>query len=210
IGLRRAWADRHTPAGFLALAGFFTAPAAALLVVEANAIDRELGLIPFAVLLAVYGLDTLRRSDARVWRAAVPVLLAAMALQFTFFYREYMNGYRVSAPAAFHYNVRGVAEAVLARATPGRTILFSRSIPYARQYWRFALAKAGRESLDQQARVFDPSTSDIAQLPEGSLVAADVDDAAVKAASARSILRLLIAIGEPGSIGSVYQVYERQ
>jgi hypothetical protein len=209
-GIRRAWATRTDPGSSLALIGFLVAPLAAILVVERYAIDRALGTVPFGVLLGVLGLAHLRASRDWRARAAVPILLAAMAAQFSYFYLEYMTAYRASAAAAFNWNVRGVAESFIARATPQSRFFFSRSIPYAREYWRFALAKAGNEQLDERAVTFDAGAVDLDRLPSGSLVAAANEDTSVKNAADRGTLRLLEDVAEPYPLESRFAVYLRE
>jgi len=209
-GIRRAWATRTDPRSSLALIGFLVAPLAAILVVERYAIDRSLGTVPFGALLGVFGLAHLRDSHDRRAHAAIPIVLAAMALQFSYFYREYMTTYRASAAAAFNSNVRGVAESFIAHATPQRRFFFSRSIPYAQQYWRFALAKAGHDELDARAVTVDASAIDLDRIPSGSLVAAAVDDMAVNKAADRSTLRRLEQVAEPLPLESRYAIYLRE
>jgi 4-amino-4-deoxy-L-arabinose transferase-like glycosyltransferase len=55
IGIYRAATDRANPVTRLVLLGFVTAPLAALVVAEENAIFRALALVPFGVLLATLG-----------------------------------------------------------------------------------------------------------------------------------------------------------
>jgi hypothetical protein len=57
IGIHRAASDRSNPITRIVLVGFLTAPLAALVVGEENAIFRALALIPFGVLLATLGVQ---------------------------------------------------------------------------------------------------------------------------------------------------------
>jgi 4-amino-4-deoxy-L-arabinose transferase-like glycosyltransferase len=76
---------RPSPAALLALFGFFAAPLAAVLVPENSAIIRAAGLMPFGVLLATFGLETLwhwplvRRARVALLPLGLVVFLAGLA-----------------------------------------------------------------------------------------------------------------------------------
>jgi 4-amino-4-deoxy-L-arabinose transferase-like glycosyltransferase len=76
---------RPAPAALLALFGFFAAPLAAVLVPENSAIIRAAGLMPFGVLLATFGLETLwhwplvRRARVALLPLGLVVFLAGLA-----------------------------------------------------------------------------------------------------------------------------------
>lgn len=65
VGIYQAVKHRRTPLNLILLAGFATAPLAALVVAEENAIFRALALLPFGVLLATTGVQY-------VWSASSP------------------------------------------------------------------------------------------------------------------------------------------
>jgi hypothetical protein len=207
-GIHRAWVARSTPIGFVLLFGFFTAPLPAAYVGESHAIDRHLATLPFAVLIATWGFARLRDSQLHWVRAAALVLVAAMPLQFAGFYADYMGDYRLRSSGAFDYNVRGVAETLLARAHPEARIFLSRSLPSGRSHLQFAAAKTGKDPHSGRVALFDPTLVDVATFAPGSLVVGNLDDRVLTAAVDRGVLRLLESIPEV-SHTRVYGVYER-
>src|SRR4029077_214098 len=56
VGIYHACHRDRSPISMLLVAGFFTAPVAAMVVHESEAIDRELEMLPFGVLLATFGI----------------------------------------------------------------------------------------------------------------------------------------------------------
>src|SRR5262249_3791828 len=82
IGVARALRRRH-PLSLLLLGGLLVAPIPASLVGESEAVRRALPMLPFAVLLAVSGLESLWTDGARARRISfvvlwgVPIALAA-------------------------------------------------------------------------------------------------------------------------------------
>ncbi|PYR15211.1 MAG: hypothetical protein DMF95_18960 [Acidobacteria bacterium] len=83
VGLARVATDRRTPITLLVLNGFFAAPLAACLVVpEPYAVDRELGLLPFGVLAATFGVKYLIDERGNASRIAGLCLLALVPLHF--------------------------------------------------------------------------------------------------------------------------------
>jgi 4-amino-4-deoxy-L-arabinose transferase-like glycosyltransferase len=71
VGIYQVLRHRRTAATVVVLAGFFSAPLAALTIFESGAIDRELEVLPFGVLLATFGIELLwgtpLRTDMRRW-----------------------------------------------------------------------------------------------------------------------------------------------
>jgi 4-amino-4-deoxy-L-arabinose transferase-like glycosyltransferase len=196
VGLHDAAVKRRTAFSTLLVAGLLTAPLPATAVGERYAIDRHLGTLPFAVLLAVCGWTALYTSRRLVVRLAALTLLLLMPLQFASFYRDYLGDYRVRAAGAFEFNIRGAAEALIAHAPAHPRFFLSRKIPYARHYWRFYTAKAGVEWFDEQTSVIDADTFDVAHAPQGSLFMAHVDDLTLAELARRGALRLVRRVPE--------------
>jgi hypothetical protein len=207
VGIYRACAGQRGAMGYVLAAGFFTAPVAATLVGERYAVDRQLGIIPFAVLLAVLGVERLWNDRRKAVRWAAVALLMAIPLQFARFYRDYMGDYRVRSVGAFEYNLRGAAEELIARRTETPHIYMSKSVGYARAYWRFALAKAGLEEPNQHVSGFDPAEFDPQEVPPGSLILTYADDARLRELSTSGQLRLVHTVPELGRDG-VFVIYQ--
>jgi len=103
-----------SPLGKVVLAGFLTSPAASVLSGRLD-INRVLFVIPFGVILAAYGVASLRQRKSPAWRRGAIALLATIPLQFAGFYSDYMGRYRLESGSWFGGNVRGAVEAVLER-----------------------------------------------------------------------------------------------
>jgi 4-amino-4-deoxy-L-arabinose transferase-like glycosyltransferase len=209
VGLYRACAGRSGTLGIVLAAGFFTAPLGATLVGERYAVDRQLGIIPFAVFLGVLGFERLRSDPRSPVRWAAMALVLALPVQFTQFYRDYMGDYRIRSVGAFEYNIRGGVEEMIARGAEAPHFYLSTSIAYARAYWRFALAKAGVEEWDQRVSGFNPAVVEPEALPPGSLLLAHVEDRRLEELAANGRLRLVHAVPELGRDG-LFLVYERR
>ncbi len=208
VGLYRACTGQRGPMGLVLAAGFLTAPVAATLVGERYAVDRQLGIIPFAVLLGVVGFERLWSDPRQLVRWAAAALLIAIPLQFAQFYRDYMGDYRIRSVGAFEYNIRGGVEELIARRAEAPHFYMSKSVGYARAYWRFALAKAGLEALDQRVSGLDPATFEPQEVPAGSLILAHVDDARLRELSTAGQLRLVHTVPELGRDG-LFVIYQR-
>jgi hypothetical protein len=72
---------RRTAFDVVLLAGLLAAPLPAILVDEPHIARRDLAVIPFAILAAVIGADTLLASGSRFWRVVTIGLLATAAAQ---------------------------------------------------------------------------------------------------------------------------------
>lgn len=72
---------RRTALDVILLVGFFTAPLAAILVDEPYIARRDLAVIPFAVLVALFGAEHLRSSGNRFWRLATIGLFVSAGIQ---------------------------------------------------------------------------------------------------------------------------------
>lgn len=157
------------------LAGFVTAPIAA---VASGAIEmnRILFVLPFGVLVAVYGVDWLTTAKPRAWAAVALVLVAVVPLQFAGFYRDYMGRYRNEVGMAFGGNTRELFTTALARVGDGRQqpVYVSQAIPFADRYWRFyALAERRPELIDRMMRY---GAELPAAAPLGTLLACPLSD----------------------------------
>jgi 4-amino-4-deoxy-L-arabinose transferase-like glycosyltransferase len=163
---------------WLVVAGLVTAPIGATFVGELSAVQRELELIPFAVLLAVFGVRRLAQSDTRLWRWVAVGSLAMMPLQFAGFYSDYFGAYRLNSLGWFGPQFRSVVDSVLTeerqrQAQP--TVYLSGAIPYGRDHWQFHLARAGREDIFARTKVFDAQTPP-STIPSGSIVVEPLAD----------------------------------
>jgi hypothetical protein len=188
-----------------------TAPVAAICVDEPYAVDRELGVLPFAALIAAVGVEHLLAAPARVWRNVAVAALVVMPLQFAYFYRDYFTDYRVRSSRAFESNIRGAVERILARDAeqpPLSKVYLSQAIPYVSLYWKFYLTKHRRPELVDRAAMFDAKSVDLAALPAHSVLLTLVADPATGRLASAPVLRRLAVIAEPDNAPS-FEILER-
>ncbi|HUK36003.1 MAG TPA: hypothetical protein VLV86_18930, partial [Vicinamibacterales bacterium] len=212
VGVYDAAAREKSRVGWLLIAGLVTAPIPAVLVEEPYAIYREMVILPFAILLATYGVRRLMTSDVRWWRALAIVALIAMPIQFGSFMKDYFTTYRLNAYGWFGGNTPGAVEKVLAldAAHPASAVYLSKAIPYGRERWEFYLARDGRSDLLAKTRTLKPDDT-VANLPSGSLIVVPVEDREVKDPRMRSPdVRMAAEIMEPfGDRLGAFAVFER-
>jgi len=212
VGLYDAVANERTRVSWLLIAGFLTAPMPAVLVEEPYAIYREMEILPFAILLATFGVRALARADSRVWRAVAMAALIAIPAQFGYFLKDYFTDYRLNSYGWFGGNIRAVVAKVrqldAERQVPA--IYLSRRIPYAIERWHFYLAEAGDERLLARTQSLSNGET-VARLPPGSVVVLPIEDGEVKDAIAKQPeVRELAEIEEPfGAHPKEFAVYKR-
>jgi 4-amino-4-deoxy-L-arabinose transferase-like glycosyltransferase len=163
---------------WLVVAGVITAPLGAVLVGELWAVQRELELIPFVVLLATFGIRRLAQSADRPWCWVAVASLAIMPLQFADFYYDYFTAYRLNSLGWFGPPFESAVKQVLEeerRHSTQAMVYLSRAIPYGREHWHFHLVKAGREDLLARTGLFDARTA-LATIPSGSIVVEPLAD----------------------------------
>ena len=198
--------------GWLLIAGFVTAPIPAVLVEEPFAIYREMVIVPFAILLAIFGVRRLMNARMKLWRVVAVAALLAMPLQFGYFLKDYFTAYRLNSYRWFGGNIRGAVDTVLTLSAtrPVPAVYLSRKIPYAREHWQFHLIEAGREDLLARTRLLDADGS-LANVPSGSLIVVPVEDREVKDARMTAPdVRKVTEIIEPfGDRPVAFVVFER-
>jgi hypothetical protein len=202
VGVAVLMARRRSMSDGLLVFGFASAPGAACLVVpEPYAIDRELALLPFGVLIAVAGARYMVETRQGAWRTAAIVLLAAVPAYFAFFCYDYYGDYKLRSAFWFNYNHRGAVEDILAREPqmhPPGIYLSTHHIPYVEPYWRFYLIKYGRQDLLARTALFDSAAFDVRRVPPHSLLVVGRDDTALAPWVASGDLREVAKIPEPG------------
>jgi hypothetical protein len=140
---------RAQPIGWVLVAGFLAAP---LVSVISGAIEmnRVMFAIPFAVLIAAYGVQALADTRSPIPRLLAGALVLSIGWQFSVFHRSYMGtAYRLSAAPWFSGNVREALRELIARSGDG-DVYVSREIDWVHRMWRFYAIEAGR--LDLMAR----------------------------------------------------------
>jgi hypothetical protein len=159
------------------LVGLFTAPVAAAMVLEPYATRRILFMIPFAAIVAVYGVRQFLSSEHRVARLCGIGLVAAIPACFAYFYADYMGAYRVRSAFWFESNIRGALEAVIEDATrtdpPPRIFISIGMNQFIEWYWKFYLLKHDRLALEVHTAYFDPRKPEEMRFPDHALVVSE-------------------------------------
>jgi len=177
-GIYDLWQRRRSPASTVLLAGLALAPIPAMLVDERYAIQRELFVLPFGVLIGVYGAALLLRQKSFVRLAAV-LLLLAMPIQYAYFFHDYFTDYRIRSAFGFDpVNFRDVAEYLIASDSSGGVpaVYLSRDLDDGAPRWEFYMAKHGREDLRRRTQYFSADTLDVGKVPAGSLLVLYAND----------------------------------
>jgi hypothetical protein len=201
IGLVRLSTTRGSPAAWLVLIGFLSAPLAACLVVpEPYAVDRELAILPFGVLVATVGVKYMFERGL-AWRTVALCLLALVPIHFALFCVEYFGAYRLQSAYWFEFNRRGAIEEILAREAlehPPAIYLSTRRTPYLDAYWQLYLIKHHRQDLLSRTRHLDTDTPDLNSIPSGSLLLTSRQDTFLEKLIATGELTTVALIPEPG------------
>jgi hypothetical protein len=180
FGLNEIANVRRTWVNFILVLGLLTAPLAACLVAEPYAIQRELVLLPFVVLIATVGVEYLVSARQRPLRIAAWCALVLIPIQFCAFYVDYFTTYRARSGFGFGGNIRGALEEIIDRDRKGdvRPVYLSTDIKFVDLYWRLYVIKHGREDLLGQTVYFDSRGLDVRSVPPRSLVLASAGGSA--------------------------------
>ncbi len=208
VGMVVLFTRHSTAARTATAAAVLLAPVAALAVLETK-VNRELVMLPFAALAAAAGAEALLHARYRGWRWLAAALLAAVPLQFAYFYRDYLTDYRLRAAFWFEQNKRGAFENILARdlMRPVPTIYISRTPRWIDWYWKWYLAKAGRSDLLERTVYTVPQELDAAALAPHSVVFGEVEEVE-RSDLFRNAGRFVARIPEPNGTTS-FIVFER-
>jgi hypothetical protein len=170
---------RLTPIAWVLIGGLAAAPLPATLVGERYAIQRELAVLPFGVLIAAFGLSWMLERPRLGARVIAIAVLLAIPLQFAAFARDYFGEYQLRSAIWFDpVDFRDVAEYLLSaeRDQPLPAVHLSEDLDDAKARWRFYLAKYRREDLLQRTRYFRSQTLDARQILPGSLLVLSAND----------------------------------
>jgi hypothetical protein len=154
----------------LILLAVVIAPIAATLKGQPFMIQRVMFMLPFAAVIATFGVHWLWRP----WRPArllAIALLAIGALQFAVFYRDYFTHYKLRS--AFYYDpsaVRDVSEYLMADAA-APLIYLSVELDDIGAKWRYYTTRDGRTGLEERTRFVLNDGLDIGPGDAGSLLA---------------------------------------
>lgn len=171
LGLYKTLKER-TVFNKLIVFGFFTAPIAGALAGDHFRYSRILVILPFAILLAVYGIQLLVSQKKRILRIACYLLLITTVLHFFYFLYDYHTDYRIRSYNWMKYNVPGALEEIISQDTtkPTTKIFLDNRIEFIDRYWRFYLIKHNKEGLLAKTDFFDPQTVELEKLAKNSII----------------------------------------
>ena len=197
-GICDLWARRRSAVSIVLLAGFALSAVPATLVDERYAVQRALFVLPFGVLITVFGAAHLLRSPRYIIRLATMLLLLSLPVHFAYFDRDYFAEYRTRSAVWFDpVNVRGVAEYVIANERPASApaVLLSEDLDDVAARWKFHMARHGRAELLERTRLFSADRLDVDAVPPGSLLvlyANDLKAAALVAGGRFSVATVVV------------------
>lgn len=204
-GFYQVLTARRTPLTLLVLAGFLTSPLAASFVAEHYRINRALVMLPFAALIATFGLDYFLQAGHRVRQTIGIGLIALLPVQFAVFCADYHSDYRTRSSIWFERNIRGALEDIMRRdeEAPAPKIHLSTAVQWIEWYWPYYTAKQRRPALLDRTVYFDPKYLDETNISQGSLVLRNVDSVGDPLAST-STLEKVATITEPDGAASFW------
>ena len=155
----------------LVLFGFLSYPIAPSLVNEPSRISRGLVVIPFAILLSLWGMKYLFSLKDKPVRLLIYAILVAILLQFFSFLIGYFGVYRKESYSWFNNDIGGVMESAIksTRTVKVENVYIDKNIYFAERYVKFYSLKFSSD-LKSKAVYFDPGLEDFSSFPGYSLV----------------------------------------
>ncbi len=163
----------------LILFGFLTYPIAPSIVNDPQRISRGLVVVPFAVLLAVYGIYFLRNQKDRIFKTLSVAIIIFIIVDFGIFLNDYFGNYRVRSWRWFNGGIGNLYESVI-KSTDTRkvdNVYIDSQIYFAETYFDFYQLKFSKD-LKSKTKYFNPIREDFSKFPKGSLVALSVSSVA--------------------------------
>ena len=150
-------------------------------------------------------------------KAITLALFAVLLLQFNSFWSDYFGDYRVRSAFWIGGNIRGAMEDIIGRTEGGTPNVYFGTLAstsgqldwrndFLGSYWRFYLLKHDRLDLLNHTSRFDPAAID--SVPRGSLILANLEDAATKAMATSGALTRVATIDELDG-RSYFVIYQR-
>jgi len=155
----------------LILFGFFVYPIAPAIVNDPQRISRGLMVIPFVILISVYGVKFLMESREKTLKLLIVPLLLISIFQFSGFLYDYFGDYRERSYAWFNGDIGGGLESVLnsTRIRDVNYVYLDENIPFITYYSDFFQIKTKINISDKQI-YFDYIKEDFTNFPKKSIV----------------------------------------
>lgn len=195
------------PLRWLIFLGFITSPIAAAFVGSQDRISKALVMLPFAIIIATYGIKLLLDQKNKFWKFLAVGLIAAMILQFSYFVNDYFNKYRIRSYNWFNYNIPNALEKVITEDTKVSVdvIYLDNRIYFIDRYWKFYLIKNKKEELFTKTSFYNPLFQDFNFIPNNSLILSRFDHfSRLQKSHAKTVEEIL----EPDGFTSFY-IYRR-
>jgi len=156
---------------WLILLGFLTYPIAPSIVNDPLRISRGLVVVPFVIILSIYGIEYLLSFREKSFKILIGAILVLLIFQFTFFLNDYFGIYRKESYTWFNNDIGGVLESAIksTKIRPVQKIYLDKYIWFISRYWQFNELKFN-VNLDDKVVYFDYMKEDFSSFPVGSLV----------------------------------------
>ncbi len=157
----------------LLLFGFLTYPLAPSIINDPGRISRALVVIPFTILLSVYGIRFCLESKEKLLRPVFYTLFTFYVLLFTFFITDYFGNYRIRSRAVFNNNIGGAFESVLrsTKIRPVKKVYIDENIFQSKYYFDFFERKLS--IYPPAVSYFDSHKENFVNFPVYSIVVVD-------------------------------------
>lgn len=163
---------------WLLVFGFFTAPIAGALAGDHYRYSRILVILPFAVILATYGVQFLLNQKRKIFRVTYYLLLVTILLHFSYFLYDYFTDYRIRSYAWMKYNIPDALENVISEdaKSSAETIYLDNRVGFIDMYWKFYLIKHDKLILARKTQFIDIRGADLEMLNTNSIIVAEFNN----------------------------------
>jgi len=151
---------------------FLTYPLAPSLINDQGRLSRALVVIPFVILISVYGVRYFYQSKEKRFRFLLWGIIIYSIFQFFFFLKYYFNDYRKISYSLFNMNIGGGYEAVL-NSNKNRkvsNIYIDKDIPYTEKYWKYYQIKNNIYLDSNNVKFIDLREESLLNFPNNSVV----------------------------------------
>jgi 4-amino-4-deoxy-L-arabinose transferase-like glycosyltransferase len=161
----------------LILFGFISYPVAASLVNDPSRISRGLVVIPFAILLSLWGIKYLFSFKEKAVKVLVYSILLVSIIQFAVFLIGYFGTYRKESYSWFNNDIGGAIESAIKNTKIRKVndVYIDRNIYFIERYVKFYSIKNSSD-LISKASYFDPAIQEFSSFPVYSLVVIKAED----------------------------------
>ncbi len=203
LGIINILKEQSKRFGLFIIIGFLSSPIAPALIGNQYRVSKELVILPFAAIIATFGIKFLLSSDKKLIKIFCMILVMAMVFQFSYFLNDYFGDYKVRSYGWFNYNIPGSLETILREDNkkPIKSIYLDNQVYFIDRYWKFYLIKHKKEELLLKTLYINPKQVDATDLPSGSLLYFRFDHQPIFLPSN------ILSISEPDGSDSFFIIY---